>query len=158
MSLSSIKRVQADLDRFGLGIKVIQFAQSTATAEEAAAAAGCPLGAIVKSLVFMADIQPVLVLVAGDHTADQKKLAEFLGVSKKKVRIADAETVLQATGFAVGGVSALGLLHPLTTLIDQSLVRFETVWVAAGAHNAVFPIPFQALVQVTGAPVIDLVK
>jgi Cys-tRNA(Pro) deacylase len=133
----------------GLGIHVVEFGVSTATACEAAAAAGCELGAIVKSLVFVIDERPVLVLVAGDRQAAAKRLAAHLHVSKKKVRLADADTVLRVTGYAVGGVPPVGHAEKLRTLIDASLGRYATVWAAAGAPNAVFPIAYSTLIKIT---------
>ncbi len=143
------ERVQAALDAMGLGIHVVEFGASTATAPEAAAAAGCELGAIVKSLLFMIDERPTLVLVAGDRKAGAKQLAARFGVSKKKVKLADAETVLRVTGFEVGGVPPVGHTQKLRTLIDATLGRYETVWAAAGTHTAVFPIAYSTLVQIT---------
>jgi Cys-tRNA(Pro) deacylase len=133
----------------GLGIHVVEFAASTATAPEAAAAAGCELGAIVKSLLFLVDGQPTLVLVAGDRMADQKKLAALLGVGKRKVKLADAETVLRVTGYEVGGVPPVGHNGKLPVLVDELLGRFETVWAAAGMPNAVFPIAYSKLIEIT---------
>jgi Cys-tRNA(Pro) deacylase len=143
------ERVQAALDTYGLGSHVVEFGVSTATAPEAAAAAGCELGAIVKSLLFLIDDQPTLVLVAGDRMADQKKLAALFKVSKKKVKLADAETVLCTTGYEVGGVPPVGHNSKLPVLVDESLSRFETVWAAAGMHNAVFPIAYSTLIEIT---------
>jgi prolyl-tRNA editing enzyme YbaK/EbsC (Cys-tRNA(Pro) deacylase) len=133
-----------------LGIKVVEFTASTATAPEAAAAAGCELGAIVKSLLFLVDGRPTLVLVAGDRMADHKKLAARFDVSKKRVKLADAETVLRVTGYEVGGVPPVGHTSPLLTVVDESLGRFEVIWAAAGAHNTVFPIAFLKLIEITG--------
>lgn len=150
------ERVQAALDAKGLGIRVVEFPCSTATAEQAAAAAGCPLGAIVKSLLFLIDGQPVLVLVAGDRMADPRRIAARFGVGKKKVRLADAETVRTLTSYEIGGVPPVGHPVPLTTLIDDSLGRFDVVWAAAGTSNAVFPIPFSLLAQITSGEVASL--
>ena len=141
-----------------LGIHVVEFAASTATAPEAAAAAGCELGAIVKSLLFLVDGRPTLVLVAGDRMADQKKLAARFDVGKKRVRLADAETVLRVTGYEIGGVPPVGHNSALPTLVDESLGRFETVWAAAGAHNAVFPIAFAKLIEITGGQVATITE
>ncbi len=147
------ERVQAALDAMSLGVHVVEFAASTATAPEAAAAAGCELGAIVKSLLFVIDGQPTLVLVAGDRKVDHKRLATRFGVSKKKVKLADAETVLRVTGYEVGGVPPVGHNSPLLTMVDESLKRFEMVWAAAGAHNAVFPVDCAKLIEITGGRV-----
>jgi Cys-tRNA(Pro) deacylase len=152
------ERVQAALDARGLDIKVVEFSVSTATAPEAAAAAGCELGAIVKSLLFLVDSQPTLVLVAGDRMADHKKLAARFDVGKKRVRLADAETVLRVTGYEIGGVPPVGHNSALLTVVDKSLGRFETVWAAAGAHNAVFPIAFAKLIEITGGQVATITE
>ena len=152
------QRVQALLDAMDLGIHVVEFGASTATAPEAAEAAGCELGAIVKSLLFMIDERPTLVLVAGDRKADLKQLAARFGVGKKKVKLADAETVLRVTGYEVGGVPPVGHRVAVRTLIDRTLGRFDLVWAAAGNANAVFPIAYDRLVAVTGGRVMDLVE
>jgi prolyl-tRNA editing enzyme YbaK/EbsC (Cys-tRNA(Pro) deacylase) len=148
-------KVQAALDEMKLDIRVREHEISTATAAEASAAAGCELGAIVKSLLFLVDGSPVLVLVAGDRIVSAHKLGAHFGVGKKKVRLADEETVLKTTGFGIGGVPPVG--HPvrLRTLVDESLSRFHEVWAAAGARNAVFPIPVALLIQITGGEIID---
>ena len=148
--------VQAALDALGLGIQVRTFDVPTSTAGEAAAAIGCPLGAIVKSLCFIVDGHPVLVLVAGDRRVDTKALRRIFGVSKRKVKIADPETVFRLTGFAVGGVPPLGHTQPMQTLVDGSLSRFETVYAAAGTSNTIFAIAYRALVEVTCGEVHDL--
>lgn len=147
--MKSSERVQAALDAMDLNIHVVEFNSSTATASEAAEAAGSELGAIVKSLLFMIDERPTLVLVAGDRKADAKQLAARFGVSKKKVKLADSETVLRVTGYEIGGVPPVGHPIQLPTLIDVSLERYETVWAAAGAHNAVFPIAYSTLIKIT---------
>lgn len=152
------ERVQAALDAITPGIRVVEFEISTATAPEAAAAAGCELGAIVKSLLFLIDGQPTLVLVAGDRMADSKKLAALFGVGKKKIKLADAETVRHVTGYQVGGVPPVGHETRVPVMVDKSLGRFETVWAAAGEHNAVFPIAFSKLIEITGGQVAALTE
>jgi prolyl-tRNA editing enzyme YbaK/EbsC (Cys-tRNA(Pro) deacylase) len=124
-------RVAERLQAAGLDIVIRQQDASTRTAEEAAAAAGCELGQIVKSLVFNDDRGPVLVLCAGDRRVDTVALG---------VRRATADEVRQATGFAIGGVPPLGHDRPLRTLVDSSLRRFDTVWCAAGTPRAVFEV------------------
>jgi len=151
-----VARVQSVLDALELGIQVRIFDASTSTAQEAADAIGCPLGAIIKSLCFLVDEQLVLVLAAGDRRVDTKVLRQIYGVSKRKCRIADPETVLRITGFAVGGVAPVGHLEPLTTLIDDSLSRFEIVYAAAGTGNSIFCIPYATLIEVTAGQVHEL--
>lgn len=151
-------RVQVTLDTLGLNIRVQRFDVPTSTAAEAAAAIGCALGAIVKSLCFVVHERPVLVLAAGDRQVDVRALREIFGASKRQVRIADAETVRQATGFDVGGVAPVGHPQPMTTLIDHSLSRFEMVYAAAGSSNTIFPIPYKTLVEITGGQVCELTR
>ncbi|GAG21879.1 unnamed protein product, partial [marine sediment metagenome] len=114
------------------------------------------LGSIVKSLLFLADGEPVLVLVAGDRRADPAKLKELLGA--RRVMIADAERVRRETGFSIGGVPPIGHQQPLPTWIDGSLARFETVYAAAGHPHAVFPIAFETLVRITDGHVADVTE
>ncbi len=147
--------VQAFLDHHLPGTSVRILNQSTATAREAAAAVGCPLGAIVKSLLFLADEEPRLVLVAGDRKADQRLLAALWGISRKRIRIADPETVLRVTGYEVGGVPPVAHAMPLEIWIDASLARYEILWAAAGARNALFPISFADLTHITGGRVAE---
>lgn len=114
------------------------FDASTRTAQDAADAVGCELGQIVKTLYFSADGRPTLALVAGDRQADTAKLAVILGIGRKKLKMGSPEEVLAHTGYAVGGVSPVGSLHPCDVVVDESLQRFETIWAAAGTGNAVF--------------------
>jgi prolyl-tRNA editing enzyme YbaK/EbsC (Cys-tRNA(Pro) deacylase) len=147
-------RVQAALEAAGLAIQVVKLADSARTAQLAAEAIGTQLGSIVKSLVFLADGKPVLVLVAGDRRADPAKLKALL--QARRVMIADAERVKQETGFSIGGVPPIGHLQPLSTWIDRSLGRFETVYAAAGHPHAVFPVAYETLVQLTNGHVADI--
>ena len=151
------QRGQAARDALDLDIRVQTFDALTSTAEEAAAAIGCELGAIVKSLCFIVADEPVLVLAAGDRRVDSKALRRIFSVSKRQVGIADRETVLRVTGYEVGGVPPLGHPQLLRTLIDRSLARFATVYAAAGTPHAIFPIPYETLVAVTAGTVEELV-
>ena len=126
---------------------------STRTAQLAAQAIGTELGSIVKSLVFLADGEPTLVLVAGDRRADPGKLKSLLGA--RRVMIADADQVRQSTGFAIGGVPPVAHDHPLRTLIDKNLSRFEMVYAAAGSPQAIFPIAYGQLVALTNGQEVD---
>ncbi len=154
----SVERVRQALAELGVETKITHYPQGTRTAADAAAAIGVPLGSIVKSLVFTVDGAPLLVLVAGDRRADQGKLARLLGVSKNKIRFADAETVREVTGFAIGGVPPVGHKRDMPTLIDESLGRFEVVHAAAGTPRANFPIRFSQLVEVTGGQLADIAE
>ncbi len=157
-SLRTPEHVQAALDALGLGIRIQFFESSTATSPQAAEAAGCELGAIAKSLCFVVDGHPVIVVASGDQRVDTRKLAALYGVGRKKVKMADAETTIALTGYAPGGVPPLGHSQPLPVLIDRLLGRYETVWAAAGAPNAIFPIAYQKLVEITGGQVVDIAE
>jgi len=156
MKSKSVDRVRQYFRDNGLDINVVELDKSTRTAQLAAEAIGTELGSIVKSLLFLVDGKPTLVLVAGDRRADTGKLAQLL--KAQKVQIADADTVRAETGFAIGGVPPVGHTKPLPTLIDQSLNRFETVYAAAGAPNAVFPIAYERLLQITAGRVADVTE
>ena len=122
---------------------------STRTAPEAAAAVGCEVGQIVKSLVFMRADEPVMVLCAGDR----RVAADRLGL-----RPATADEARAGTGFAIGGIPPLGHDRPLETLIDQSLRRFDTVWCAAGTPHAVFEAGTKTLIAaIPDGAVLDVV-
>ena len=157
--MNPVERVRQALVDAGLDADQIrELPADTSTAEAAAQAVGAPLGSIVKSLVFLADGAPMLVLVSGDQRADVKRLRAQLGLSKRRLRIAQPAEVLEHTGFEVGGVPPVGHETPLRTLVDRTLNRFETVWAAAGNAHAVFPIAYEQLVTLTGGEVMDLVE
>jgi prolyl-tRNA editing enzyme YbaK/EbsC (Cys-tRNA(Pro) deacylase) len=124
-------KVQERLHARGLDVDVQVLPDSTRTAAEAAAAIGCEVGQIVKSLVFVADGEPLMCLCAGDRRVDPAKLGA-------EARAASADEARAATGFAIGGVPPLGHDAELRTVVDESLRRFETVWCAAGTPHAVF--------------------
>ena len=157
--MNPVERVRQALVEAGLDAdQVRELPADTSTAEAAAHAVGAPQGSIVKSLVFLADGAPMLVLVSGDQRADVKRLRAQLGLSKRRLRIAQPAEVLEYTGFEVGGVPPVGHENPLRTLVDRTLNRFETVWAAAGNAHAVFPIAYDQLVTLTGGEVMDLVQ
>ncbi|MBV8081106.1 MAG: YbaK/EbsC family protein [Actinobacteria bacterium] len=128
-------KVQARLAERGLAVEVRELPASTRTAADAAAACGCETGQIVKSLVFVVDDEPTMVLCAGDRR-----------VTQVDGRPATAEEARAATGFAIGGIPPLGHDRDLPTLVDESLRRFENVWCAAGTPNAVFQVETESLI------------
>jgi Cys-tRNA(Pro) deacylase len=150
--------VQNALDALNLNIPVQEFSTSTATAQEAADSIGTELGSIVKSLAFMINKEPVVVLVSGDMRADQRKLADTFGVGKKKVKIAKFDECVELIGYEPGGVPPLGHRRPVPVYIDEKLSRFETVYAAAGSPNHIFPIAYAKLVEITDGTVIDMAE
>ena len=135
----------------GLQIEVRAFPQGTRTAEDAAAAVGCDVAQIVKSLVFVVDDQPVVALVGGADRLDEHKLADAAGGSR--ARRADADEVRAATGFAVGGVPPFGHATGLRCFVDDALLSHDVVWAAAGTPTHVFASEPKALVTAAGAEV-----
>ncbi|MCI0708555.1 MAG: YbaK/EbsC family protein [Chloroflexi bacterium] len=148
--------VQNALDALNLNIRVQEFNTSTATAQEAADSIGTELGSIVKSLMFMVNGEPIIALVSGDMKADQRKLADFFGVGKKKVKIAKYDECVELAGYEPGGVPPLGHRTPVPVYIDEKLSRFATVYAAGGSPHHIFPIAYAKLVEITGGKVIDM--
>ncbi|MBV8950501.1 MAG: YbaK/EbsC family protein [Actinobacteria bacterium] len=154
--LSSRERVRAALAAEGFAdVAIREFSETTATAAEAAAALGTSVARIVKSLVFVADGRPILVLASGPNRVDLAKVGALIG---QRVVRANAEQVRQATGFAIGGVPPVGHIQPLQTVCDQDLLEHDEVWAAAGTPNSVFAIDPRELVRITGASIADVVQ
>ncbi len=149
-----VERFAAAAAAGGVAVEVARFPEGTRTAEDAARAVGCALGQIVKSLVFVADGQPVLALVAGGNRADLDRIAAVLGVGE--VRRASADEARAATGYAIGGTPPFGHERRLRTLVDRDLLGHEVVWAAAGAPDAVFPIVPVELLRASGGEPADL--
>ncbi len=140
-----------------LNLPVTLYDNSTATSQMAADNIGCELGQIAKSLAFMVDTQLVRVITSGDQRVDDRKLAARFAVSRKRIKIATPDQCVEQLGFAPGGVPPFG--HRTTgfsVLIDESLGRYTTVYAAGGAHNAIFPISFDELVQHSGGTIADV--
>ena len=149
------RRVQKAADALGLAVHVVEMAQSTRTAEEAAAACGCAVGQIIKSLVFRGreSGKPVLLLVSGANRVDQAGVAAVIGEALDRP---DAAFVREVTGFAIGGIPPFGHARVLSTWIDKDLLQYTTVWAAAGSPEAVFEVDPRRLLDVIGAKVIDV--
>lgn len=152
----SAQRVADAAATLGLAIEIVTFEYSTRTAEEAAAAIGCHVGQIVKSLVFTVSGNPVVALVSGANQLDTRKLAALFAVGRKQVERADAETVRAATGFAIGGVPPFGHATATELFIDSDLLLYDVIWAAAGTPNTVFAILPNDLARVTGGKIADL--
>jgi prolyl-tRNA editing enzyme YbaK/EbsC (Cys-tRNA(Pro) deacylase) len=149
--MRSEEQVAAAAGRLGLEIEVRVFPQGTHTADDAAAAVGCDVAQIVKSLVFVVDDQPVVALVGGADRLDERKLAEAAGGII--VRRANADEVRAATGYAVGGVPPFGHATPLRCFVDDALLAHDVVWAAAGTPTHVFASEPHALVTAADAEV-----
>ncbi|MDZ5697720.1 YbaK/EbsC family protein [Chelativorans sp. M5D2P16] len=152
----SIDRVAVAAREVGLSIEIVRMGESTRTAEEAARQCGCTVDQIVKSLVFAGEASGrlYLFLVSGSRKLDLDKASRLAG--ERLVR-ADPRKVREETGFAIGGVSPLGHPGGVVRFADETLLGFDEVWAAAGAHDAVFAAEPKALVNATRATVANLV-
>lgn len=149
----SAQSVQDALAKNGLPLKVIEFAASTRTAQDAAQAIGCQVAQIVKSLIFCTkdSHRPILVLASGPNRVDERIIEQYVG---EKIVKADADFTRQVTGFAIGGIPPIGHKQPIETYIDEDLLRYESVWAAAGTPHAVFSLPSNKLTALTHGKVI----
>jgi prolyl-tRNA editing enzyme YbaK/EbsC (Cys-tRNA(Pro) deacylase) len=149
MKLSkNAEKIQAALAAFGLDLEVVEFPESTRTAQEAADAIGCSVEQIVKSLVFqrIQSRQPLMIAASGGNRVNEKRIKELLG---EKIVRADAEFVKEVTGYPIGGVPPLAHTQPIETFIDEDLLKYEEIWAAAGTPNAVFRLSPQELALIT---------
>jgi prolyl-tRNA editing enzyme YbaK/EbsC (Cys-tRNA(Pro) deacylase) len=160
-SHAAVRRVLDAARRKGIELEISSFAESTHTAEEAAAALGAELGQIVKSLVFVVpneagELEPVLCLVSGVNRVDMARLAAATG--SPAIRRATAREANDLTGFTIGGIPPIGHPRTLRVIMDPDLGRYETVWAAAGLPTAVFPVPPATLRMLSNAEVTPLAE
>lgn len=141
----------------GPRFRVVEFDASTKTSADAAAAIGCTVAQIAKSVIFRAreSGRVVLVVASGINRVDERKVAALIG---EKVKPADADFVREATGFVIGGVPPVGHATPAVTLLDLDLQRHGTIWAAGGTPNAVFELTWDLLVEITGGAPADVAK
>ena len=148
----SARRVQEALDRSGLAFRVVQMPASTRTAKEAAAAIGCTVAQIAKSILFRGAVsgKPILVVASGVNRVNEQAVAALAGEPPEK---ASPDFVRESTGYVIGGVPPVGFPSPIATWIDQDLLQFEEVWAAAGTPFAVFSLDPRSLPDITGGAV-----
>lgn len=153
----SAQRVQDLLNSRGFALTVVEMPESTRTSEEAAAACGCSVAQIGKSMVFRArdSGRSVLVVASGPNRVDEKKLGAALG---EKIERADADFVRSATGYAIGGVAPVGHVQDPIVFLDADLMALDRIWCAAGTPNAVFELTPDDLRALTGGRVLDVRK
>ncbi|MFO6463163.1 YbaK/EbsC family protein [Jannaschia sp. KMU-145] len=148
----SLRRVTAALDAAGLDARPVEMSDQTRTAAEAAAAVGCELDQIAKSILFGQGDGCALFLTAGGNQVDPDRAATLAGGVLTR---ADAATVRRVTGFAIGGVSPVGLISEVPIWMDARLLAFGTVWAAAGTPRHIFPVAPADLQRITGAKVAE---
>ena len=151
-----VKRAEKFLKDFNQSLEVIILDNSARTAQDAAKALDCNVGAIVKSLLFRAGDDFILCLVAGDKRCSLNKLKKFK--DKKDISMASPEEVKTQTGYTIGGVSPIGHLNKIEIIIDKSLKRFNQLFAAAGHPNCVFKINFINIQKITNGKVEDIIE
>jgi prolyl-tRNA editing enzyme YbaK/EbsC (Cys-tRNA(Pro) deacylase) len=134
---------------------VVEFEKTTGTAEQAAAAIGCGVAQIAKSLVFRAAGGPVLIVASGANRVDEKKIARLIG---EKIKHADAGFVRESTGYAIGGVAPVGHRVVPRILLDADLEPLAEIWAAGGSPNAVFRLTPVQLRSLTSGRFVDVAK
>ena len=144
----SAQKIQNLLNSLGYDYTVIEHAESTRTAQEAADRAGCQLGQIVKSLIFRGKTsgKPILVLTSGSNRVDEKSISGYAG---ETISRADADFVRTVTGFAIGGVPPIGHAEKMETYLDEDFLSYQTIWAAAGTPNAIFELKTDDLQKMT---------
>lgn len=154
-------RVEAALAAGGVAVSIIEYPAGTKTAADAAAAVGCEVGQIAKSIIFRASPSDrvVLVLTSGANRVDEAKVTAGLAAVLAGDRLvkADAQFIREKTGFAIGGVAPVGHIAPPVIAMDEDLLQYPQLWAAAGTASTVFPLTPQQLVALT-KPVIINVK
>ena len=151
-----VKRAEKFLKNFNQSLEVIVLENSARTAQDAATALACDVGAIVKSLLFRTENTFILCLVAGDKRCSLNKLKKIK--DKKDISMASPEEVKTQTGYTIGGVSPVGHLEDIEIIIDNSLERFNQLFAAAGHPNCVFKINFKDIKKITNGQVEDIVE
>ncbi len=146
-----VKRAEKSIKEFDQNLKIDCLEKTARTAQDAATALGCNVGAIVKSLLFSAGNNFVLCLVSGDKRCSLNKLKKIL--DEKDVSMANPEDVKKITGYTIGGVSPVGHLSKVKIYIDTNLDRFKTVFAAAGHPNCIFKIEFNQLTKLTAGEI-----
>jgi len=151
----SAAKVQEAIAALGLPNRVFELEQPVRTAQEAAAAVGCNVRQIAKSIIFMTanTKRPVLVVTSGANRVNEEKMATVVG--EPLVR-ASADFVREQTGFAIGGIPPLGHRHKVETFIDLDLMALEEIWAAAGHPNALFRVEPEELLTMSGGRVVSV--
>ncbi len=151
----SAAKIQSELNKYGLELKVVTMQETTRTCIEAANSIGCEVGQIVKSMIFQGKTsgQPVLIVASGNNRINEKKMKGYLG---EAVSRPDAKYVQETTGFAIGGIPPVGHINKLTCFIDADLFQYNEIWAAAGTPFDVFCLSPQQLLAITQGKIIDV--
>lgn len=153
MALGSVERVRAALAAAGHADTIQTFPEGTRTAADAAAAVGCTVAQIAKSLVFRSGDRPILAIASGANRVDPDRIAAALD---RTVTAADGRWVREVSGFAIGGVAPVGHLTPPVVLIDRDLLDLDPIWAAAGSPTHVFRTSTPELLRISGGQIADI--
>ena len=151
-----VKRAEKALKEFDDNLYIECLEKTARTANDAATALGCKVGAIVKSLLFRTQSSFFLCLVSGDKKCSLNKLKKIL--VEKDISMANADQVKEITGYTIGGVSPIGHINKVNILIDKSLNRFDKIFAAAGHPNCIFKINFEQLVKLTNGKIEEITE
>ena len=151
-----VKRAEKSIKEFDSNLNIVCLEQTARTAQDAATALGCSVGAIVKSLLFSTGDNFVLCLVSGDKRCSLNRLKKIL--DEKDVSMANPDDVKKITGYTIGGVSPVGHLSKLKIYIDANLERFTNVFAAAGHPNCIFEIEFNQLIKLTNGQIKEIAE
>lgn len=151
----SAEKVQSALNKFGLELNVVELKESTRTSQEAADTIGCKVSQIAKSLIFKckSSQKPLLIIASGTNRVNEKVIKQYIGETLEK---ADADFVLDHTGFVIGGIPPIGHKNPIQTLIDEDLMQYEEIWAAAGTPHAVFKLTPKILAEITKGCIVSI--
>ena len=151
-----VKRVKRHLKEFNQSLEVIVLENSARTAQKAATALSCSVGAIIKSLLFRSEDGYFLCLVSGDKKCSLNKLKKIK--KQKNISMASPEEVKDQTGYTIGGVSPIGHINKVDIFIDKSLNRFENLFAAAGHPHCIFRIKYEEVQKITNGKVEDIIE
>ena len=151
-----VKRAEKALKEFDDNLYIECLEKTARTANDAATALGCKVGAIVKSLLFKSQSSFFLCLVSGDKKCSLNKLKKILG--EKDISMANADQVKEITGYTIGGVSPIGHINKINILIDKNLDRFDKIFAAAGHPNCIFKINFEQLAKLTNGKIEEITE
>tara|TARA_B100001029_G_scaffold67350_1_gene54712 strand:+ start:827 stop:1309 length:483 start_codon:yes stop_codon:yes gene_type:complete len=151
-----VKRAEKALKEFDDNLYIECLEKTARTANDAATALRCKVGAIVKSLLFRTQSSFFLCLVSGDKKCSLNKLKKILG--EKDISMANADQVKEITGYTIGGVSPIGHINKINILIDKNLDRFDKIFAAAGHPNCIFKINFEQLVKLTNGKIEEITE
>jgi prolyl-tRNA editing enzyme YbaK/EbsC (Cys-tRNA(Pro) deacylase) len=148
--------LQRFIDRDNINASVVHLPDDTPTVEEAAKVVGCRPEAIGKSLLFLADGQPLLVVANGETRVGYKALADHLGISRRRLKLAKADQVLDITGYEVGTVPPFGHALKLRTIVEKRILEQDEIYAGGGAINALMRLTPEELLRVSGAEIVSL--